>query len=191
MNTQFNQSLAGTERKYVVGQVKANGTVLHIQIGGPEYNRPYGAAFDVPVGPALSTFLQNQTNLVKSLASYKKNYVTAQFDSAGGDIVKLQIKGTVGNRDYGFTSTIEDDTLASYLRQVTTQTVVKAVGTVAPMWDNDDDQDYDDQDDDDNENTNDDTAEELVGALQESLNSIQQLLNTANEELAQLKSKVV
>jgi hypothetical protein len=53
-------SLAGTGMKYVPCQVRLRNSVAHFQIPGGEYNRDYGAAFDVEgVGP-LTTFLLNE-----------------------------------------------------------------------------------------------------------------------------------
>lgn len=194
MNTQFTNSLAGTNRKYVVGQIKPTGySSIHIQVGGVFGNRPYGLSTDAQVEKRLIDFINSQSKNVLSLASGTSGYVKVQFDVAGGNSVKVQIvgKGVYANRDYGYATQFESAELADYLRKVTeTQTEpVAAPVYAAPMLDNNDDGDWDSDEDDDNAETASNTANELQN-LSESLESIAELVATAKEELARLKELV-
>lgn len=59
------RSLASKDIKYVNAQAVVNGEgdsrVVHIQISGPQFNRPYGAALDVPATKvtALTQFVES------------------------------------------------------------------------------------------------------------------------------------
>ena len=187
MNNTFNQSLAGTDRKYVVGQVKvAYPNSLHVQIGGTFGNRPYGFATNIQVDDDLYYFVKAQGGKAKSLASGTYGYIAAQFDVSNGNEVKIQLAGQSGNRHYGFTDTLEAGDLASYLQAVVNAQPAKApaIVNITSMWQ--DDGEGDSADDTDNQ----ESTNETIMELEESLSALLQLVKTAQEELATLKSKV-
>jgi hypothetical protein len=52
-------SLAGTNQKYISAQVAIRGDNLHFQIpSSDEFNRDYGASFDVPIDSDVSAFIK-------------------------------------------------------------------------------------------------------------------------------------
>jgi len=107
----FNDSLADTQKRYIVGQVRVkqlgDKAVFHIQVNGPKGNRPYGYALDVPVTAetsmlALAFALSPTTK--NSLAGTDKRYWVAQFRNRRKGTVNMQTAGIppfAGNRPYG------------------------------------------------------------------------------------------
>lgn len=51
-------SLAGSGAHYALAQVRIKDGKFHFQMRGPSQNRPYGAAFDLPLSDELESFIR-------------------------------------------------------------------------------------------------------------------------------------
>lgn len=124
MNTQFNQSLAGTKRQYVMGQGKLVGSTLHMQFAGEEGNRSYGLSVDIS-NVNLGNFMPSVK--VLSLQGNGRPYFGLQADVEGGNSIKVQIPGKGGNRETYTTLTIDNAELAEWLTNLTPEPVKVSV----------------------------------------------------------------
>lgn len=138
MNTQFNQSLAGTERQYVLGQGKLVNGMLHMQFAGDHGNREYGLSADAEVGSALSGFTPSVK--LTSLRGNGRPYFGLQVSVEGDGSVKVQIPGSGGNRLTYTTFNIVNAELSEWLGSVTPKQVEPVKATT---WDDEDEGDED------------------------------------------------
>jgi hypothetical protein len=124
------KSLAGTDTQYVTAQarVKQDGQ-LHIQVRGPEGNRPYGFSSYADVPADVADWLHAQFHWLPSLAAgSNKLYVAMQVRTYDEGIVRVQVPGyPTLNRKYGATFTIEDADLAAYLSSPASEEEVEEV----------------------------------------------------------------
>lgn len=97
------ESLAGTKiEPYWSVQGRIKGSYLHVQAKG-HGNREYGVAVEIYVPAYFRCWLEAQNHTLNSLAGSGKRYVPMQARLADkSDTVRFQVKGTEGNRDYGY-----------------------------------------------------------------------------------------
>jgi hypothetical protein len=115
------KSLAGTDKVYVEVQGRVRNGLLHIQGRGPEGNRLYGVAVDLPIDGDFATWLDGQTHSLQSLADTGHLYLPMQVRVA--DTIRLQVPGTEFNRPYGaavrFPITDETEPLVDWINRFT------------------------------------------------------------------------
>ena len=100
------ESLAGTGRAYVLGQMRVRDNSLHIQVPGPEGNREYGQVADLPLGEvdeAVLAWIAGHPASKPSLAGTEAKYVVVQMRARDGRVVHFQFDCgmTKANRSYG------------------------------------------------------------------------------------------
>jgi len=101
-----NKSLAGTSQVYVSLQGSIRVGCLHIQGAGPEVNRPYGLAIDIPASvlpEGLWDWLRELNAPLNSLYSVSGVCYFPMQARPKGDNLHFQVLGAEFNRSYGAT----------------------------------------------------------------------------------------
>lgn len=103
LNSAFlTESLAGTGRVYVVGQMTNTGygSKLHFQVQAPgvDGNRSYGLAFNTEMPDVAERALAAATQRALSLAQTGKEYAVVRIKPIGSDILHVQVRGESVNR---------------------------------------------------------------------------------------------
>lgn len=113
---QLNESFAGSDRQYVVGQGKVNGQSLHLQFAGAEGNRAYGYSTDIVASQDVLNFFGNTANRnAVSLTGSTRPYIKLQASVDSGSNIHFQALGNGGNRKYGLSFNLSDAGLKEWL----------------------------------------------------------------------------
>ena len=111
-------SLAGTERKYLVCQVRTSSGCVHFQVESTQIpgNRGYGWSGYTPVlDVGLMDWLSNLPHPHKSLAGTDMVYTSAQVSGDESGDVHFQIPGSEFNRSYGAAFTYKDTAFSEWV----------------------------------------------------------------------------